>query len=93
MTVMVPLGSMAFALPFVPQHAPPKWTDVLGLLVILGGLVLYRFGQALVAKWKSVRPTPPAVRTRTQQRLRKKVGVVQGRPSSELEKGLVQGSD
>jgi drug/metabolite transporter (DMT)-like permease len=45
MTIMVPLGSMTFALPFIPGGAPLKWTDVLGLFVILGGLVLYRFGQ------------------------------------------------
>lgn len=50
MTIMVPLGSMAFALPFVPEHKPPKITDVLGLVVILGGLVLYRFGQTLLAR-------------------------------------------
>jgi drug/metabolite transporter (DMT)-like permease len=53
MTIMVPLGSMAFALPFVPEHRPPKLTDVLGLLVILGGLVLYRFGQSLLRQYRS----------------------------------------
>lgn len=41
LTVMVPLGSFAFALPFMPQAQPVKLTDVAGLLVILGGLVLY----------------------------------------------------
>ena len=51
MTIMVPLGSMTFALPFVPGGAPLKWTDVLGLFIILGGLVLYRFGQTLLTRF------------------------------------------
>ena len=43
MTVMVPLGNVAFALKFVPNHKDMRVTDVVGLVVIMIGLVLYRF--------------------------------------------------
>ena len=55
MTVMVPLGSMAFSLPFVPEHKPPRATDVLGLLVILTGLILYRFWPSVSQRWRQRR--------------------------------------
>ena len=48
LTIMVPLGNFAFTLPFVPGNAPLKATDVIGLIVICGGLVCYRFGTQLV---------------------------------------------
>ena len=41
---MVPLGNLAFALPFVPGATPLRDSDVAGLCVILLGLVTYRFG-------------------------------------------------
>ena len=43
-TVMVPIGNLAFALPFMPGSTPLKDSDIAGLLVILLGLVTYRFG-------------------------------------------------
>lgn len=43
MTFMVPLGNFAFALPFMPEKVTLKATDYVGLVVILGGLVVYRF--------------------------------------------------
>jgi hypothetical protein len=36
-------------------HRAAQVTDVLGLLVILGGLVLYRFSESLFAKWRQLR--------------------------------------
>jgi len=45
-TVMVPIGNIAFALPFMPGHTPLHDSDVAGLLVILTGLITYRFGNA-----------------------------------------------
>jgi len=43
MTIMVPLVNFAFALPFMPEPQPlTVWNDV-GLVVIMGGLVIYRF--------------------------------------------------
>jgi len=43
MTLMVPLGNGAFALPFVPGNLPMTYWDIIGLIVIMGGLILYRF--------------------------------------------------
>lgn len=44
MTLLVPLSTVAFSLPFVPDHAPPRPTDAAALVLISGGLALYRFG-------------------------------------------------
>lgn len=43
LTLMVPLGNVAFTLPFIPQHAPLKPTDIIGLVIICLGLGTYRF--------------------------------------------------
>lgn len=43
MTVMVPLGSLAFSLPFMPNSKSFKLTDIIGLVVIMLGLIVYRF--------------------------------------------------
>jgi hypothetical protein len=42
-TLMVPLGNVAFTLNFIPEHAPLRITDIIGLVVIVGGLGMYRF--------------------------------------------------
>lgn len=43
MTIMVPLGNVAFSLKFVPGHRPLRPTDIVGLVVIMTGLCIYRF--------------------------------------------------
>lgn len=43
MTLMVPLGNAAFALPFVPGHKAMTPFDGAGLVVIMAGLIIYRF--------------------------------------------------
>eukprot|EP00027_Filamoeba_sp_ATCC50430_P014784 CAMPEP_0168564636 /NCGR_PEP_ID=MMETSP0413-20121227/13360_1 /TAXON_ID=136452 /ORGANISM="Filamoeba nolandi, Strain NC-AS-23-1" /LENGTH=380 /DNA_ID=CAMNT_0008596339 /DNA_START=38 /DNA_END=1177 /DNA_ORIENTATION=- len=43
MTVMVPLINVAFALPFMPKHKPMTVFDIIGLIVIMGGLIIFRF--------------------------------------------------
>ena len=43
---MVPIGNLAFALPFMPGSMPLQDSDIVGLLVMLLGLVTYRFGSA-----------------------------------------------
>jgi hypothetical protein len=43
MTLMVPLGNAAFALPFVPGHRTMSGFDGGGLVVIMLGLIIYRF--------------------------------------------------
>jgi hypothetical protein len=53
MTVMVPLGNVSFSLPFMPHRQTLKVTDIIGLIVVLSGLVAYRFaGKA----WKRMAP-------------------------------------
>lgn len=42
LTVTVPLGNLAFCLPFMPGYAPMHIADILGLGVIVLGLGLYR---------------------------------------------------
>jgi len=43
MTIMVPLANCAFALNFVPNHLPLRVYDIIGLVVIMSGLIIYRF--------------------------------------------------
>jgi len=43
MTIMVPMVNFAFALPFMPDpQSLTVWNDV-GLVVIMAGLIIYRF--------------------------------------------------
>ena len=51
MTIMVPLGNIAFTLPFMPEHTTLRPTDIIGLIIIVGGLVCYRFAADLWAKY------------------------------------------
>lgn len=59
---MVPIGNLAFALPFMPGSTPLKDSDIAGLMVILLGLVTYRFGNAFhcfgVSHWRTIPPLP-----------------------------------
>jgi hypothetical protein len=62
-TVMVPLGNVAFALPFMPGSTPLHDSDIAGLVVILTGLVTYRFGNSLkcnrwMNNWRNIPPCP-----------------------------------
>ncbi|KAF1318175.1 Drug/metabolite transporter, partial [Globisporangium splendens] len=43
MTIMVPLGNVAFTFPFMPQHQPLHANDIAGLVFIMLGLFVYRF--------------------------------------------------
>ena len=45
MTVMVPLGNAAFYIPGIPGHTNPSPFDLAGLLLIMLGLLLYRFAE------------------------------------------------
>lgn len=42
-TVIVPLSNVAFSLKFMPGSQPLKVWDIVGLVVIMAGLVVYRF--------------------------------------------------
>eukprot|EP00980_Cylindrotheca_fusiformis_P003313 scaffold746_cov123-Cylindrotheca_fusiformis.AAC.1 len=41
-TIQVPLGNLVFCLPFMPGYAPMHVSDIVGLIVIVTGLILYR---------------------------------------------------
>ena len=43
LTVQVPAAALCFALPFMPASAPVTWQSGVGLLVIMAGLIVYRF--------------------------------------------------
>mmetsp|Transcript_26071 Transcript_26071/g.52008 ORF Transcript_26071/g.52008 Transcript_26071/m.52008 type:complete len:239 (-) Transcript_26071:11-727(-) len=54
MTIMVPLGNVAFSLHFVPEHAPLQVGDVCGLIIIMLGLVAYRYAKQIL-EWYAER--------------------------------------
>jgi hypothetical protein len=56
LTLMVPLGNVAFTLPFVPQHSSLKVTDIIGLIVICLGLGCYRFAAKIAEKYFDKNP-------------------------------------
>mmetsp|Transcript_15938 Transcript_15938/g.20172 ORF Transcript_15938/g.20172 Transcript_15938/m.20172 type:complete len:509 (-) Transcript_15938:81-1607(-) len=47
LTCIVPLGNLAFALPFMPGRVAMNSSDLIGLSVIMFGIVSYRFGSVL----------------------------------------------
>ena len=53
-TVIVPLSNVAFSLNIMPGHKPLKVWDIWGLVVIMLGLVLYRFTPQLLSLWKKI---------------------------------------
>lgn len=53
LTLMVPLGNVAFTLPFVPGSKALRETDIIGLVVICFGLGCYRFAAGLYARYFS----------------------------------------
>jgi len=48
LTLMVPIGNVAFALPFMPESQPMHASDLVALAVIMCGLLLYRFSDGQV---------------------------------------------
>jgi hypothetical protein len=52
MTIMVPLGNVAFALPFMPGNMPLQLNDILALVIIMAGLFIYRFMENYVPTTK-----------------------------------------
>jgi hypothetical protein len=51
LTLMVPLGNIAFTLPFIPDRQTLKVTDIVGLIVICLGLGCYRFAFDIYNKY------------------------------------------
>lgn len=52
LTAVVPVASIAFAIPGMPQQQTLTWGDWVGLVLIMSGLVCYRFFPALHKAWK-----------------------------------------
>ncbi|KAL3795523.1 hypothetical protein HJC23_009236 [Cyclotella cryptica] len=77
-TIMVPLGNVAFALPFMPGSMPLHDSDISGLIVIITGLVTYRFGSSFRCKrlMSSLRNIPPCPWRRGKNRYRKNPEIV-----------------
>ena len=48
---MVPLGNVAFYIPSIPGHMQPKWEDIVGLLILVFGLITYRFADKMYKKF------------------------------------------
>jgi len=55
LTLMVPLGNVAFTLPFIPGRTSLQVTDIIGLVVICGGLGIYRFAAKFIDAFCSKR--------------------------------------
>lgn len=53
-TVIVPLSNVAFSLDFMPGHKKLNSFDLVGLLVIMFGLVLYRFSAQIKGLWDAI---------------------------------------
>ena len=56
MTIMVPLGNVAFTFPFMPEHQPLHAKDIASLVLIMLGLFIYRFLEELLDAWSKRKP-------------------------------------
>lgn len=50
-TVIVPVGNVAWSFDFMPGHQPLKFWDIVGLVVIMTGLIIYRFCTEVIYFW------------------------------------------
>jgi hypothetical protein len=51
-TVIVPLSNVAFSLQWIPNHQPMKPMDIVGLVIIMSGLLVYRFTAQLYSTYE-----------------------------------------
>lgn len=70
-TVMVPIGNVAFSFKFVPGNQPLTLWDVLGLVFIMLGLVLYRFYSEIHRWFMSLRKKPSRIEEETERRAKR----------------------
>lgn len=80
MTLLVPLGNVAFALPFMPNAQPLTASNLSGLLVIMLGLFFYRFLDKLIKRHRQLEP-PPRQTAQDQIEKARRAAVVMGSPS------------
>jgi hypothetical protein len=57
LTLMVPLGNIAFTLP-IPGHTDLQVTDIIGLIIICLGLGIYRFAAKIADMWNTRQGKP-----------------------------------
>ena len=72
-TVIVPLSNVAFSLKFMPGSKPLGLMDLVGLVVIMSGLVMYRFMPLLVETWNQIRGIKPDVEESELESIAKKI--------------------
>jgi len=48
-TIIVPLSNLAFSMDFMPGHKPLTVYDIVGLVVIMAGLIVYRFSAPFIS--------------------------------------------
>eukprot|EP00543_Licmophora_paradoxa_P005966 CAMPEP_0202455656 /NCGR_PEP_ID=MMETSP1360-20130828/13127_1 /ASSEMBLY_ACC=CAM_ASM_000848 /TAXON_ID=515479 /ORGANISM="Licmophora paradoxa, Strain CCMP2313" /LENGTH=512 /DNA_ID=CAMNT_0049075285 /DNA_START=29 /DNA_END=1567 /DNA_ORIENTATION=+ len=72
LTIMVPLGNLAFALPIMPNPAKFHFSDVMGLVVIMMGLIMYRFSGSVKHphQQETMQATGPSLSVRDLEPLR-----------------------
>lgn len=73
-TVIVPLSNVAFSLKITPGHKPLNTMDIVGLVVIMSGLVVYRFTAQLQGLWMSITQTLTAEEAAI-RKLAKRIGM------------------
>lgn len=78
LTIMVPLGNVAFTFPFMPEHQPLHTSDIVGLIFIMLGLFVYRFLEESVQSWKAQSQLYPDEK---------------GPSESDLKRALIDGDD
>jgi hypothetical protein len=67
-TLQVPIANLAFALPFVgSSYQPLNWESIVGLVVIMTGLCVYRFFKQIKQVWRKVTGAKASSRSESQQ--------------------------
>jgi hypothetical protein len=73
-TLIVPLSDVAFSLKFMPNHRPMTMYDILGLVFIMLGLVLYRFMAQIVSCCESLRKKPVSAEVTKAEKRARRIG-------------------
>ena len=60
LTIQVPVQNLIWAIPGMPSGAPVTWEAGVGLFIIMGGLVVYRFWPLLRPRLRAALGMPPA---------------------------------
>lgn len=60
LTIQVPVQNLIWAIPGMPSGAPVTWEAGVGLIIIMGGLVVYRFWPVLRPRLRAALGMPPA---------------------------------